>query len=197
MHTRRFSNVIGIDDAPFTPKRTNTLNESYDELVTVVGAVYAKLSLHGVLIFKVTQDGDDATDALINAIKESKFLEHIQLIMLQGIAFGGFNVVDVPRLSKSLNKSVLVVSRREPDMAKIKKALLEKVPNGSKKLSLIEALGPMEPAAGLFIQRYGLTRNEAFSTIKNFSINGLIPEPIRVAHLIGGALIRGISSGRV
>ncbi len=150
-----------------------------------------------MLIFKVTQDGDDATDALINAIKESKFLEHIQLIMLQGIAFGGFNVVDVPRLSKSLNKPVLVVSRREPDMAKIKKALLEKVPNGSKKLSLIEALGPMEPGAGLFIQRYGLTRNEAFNTIKNFSINGLIPEPIRVAHLIGGALIRGISSGRV
>jgi len=184
---KRFSNIIGLDDAPFDRLK--------DETVPVVGAVFADLRLDGVCIFKVRRDGDDATRALIKGIEGSRFMEHIQLVMLQGIAFAGFNVVDVPGLSNALKRPVLVVARRAPNMEAIKRALLERVPNGRKKLSLIEALGPMEPSNGVFVQRYGLSMEEAHHTLERFSINGLIPEPIRVAHLIAGALTRGESTG--
>ena len=190
---RHFSNIIGIDDAPFDPTRGS--EKGCLQKVTVVGAVYGGLTLHGVMLFKVAEDGDDATWTLICGIKRSKFWEHIQLVMLQGIALAGFNVVDVPLLSTGIERPVLVIARKAPSMCAIEHAL-RNVRNGAKKLSLIEAMGPMEPLMGVYVQRYGLSLNEARETIRRFSINGLIPEPIRVAHLIGGAISKGISGGR-
>ena len=190
---RRFSNLIGLDDAPFPracPKDDKTIK------VKVVGAVYASLRLDGVMLMEVERDGYDATDVIQERIKVSKFFEHIQLVMLQGIAFGGFNVVDVPRLSKGLDRPVLVVARKKPDMEAIKNALLKKVRGGKEKLRLMEALGPMEPANGVYFQQYGLSREEVLWVLKKFSVNGLVPEPIRVAHLIAGAIATGISTGR-
>lgn len=193
MASRRFSNVIGIDDAPFSPQRGPTSRTC--QRVKVVGAVFAQLALHGVMLFEVTEDGNDAAQILANGITKSKFLDHIQLIMLQGIALGGFNVVDVPLLARRTGRPVLVVARKPPDMEAIEKAL-SCIKDGEKKLDMIRALGPMEPIQGVYCQRYGLTREEAERTLDLFCINGLIPEPIRVAHLIGGALIKGVSSGR-
>ena len=190
---RRFSNVIGIDDAPFVPRRGTP--RAMTKKVKVVGALFARLNLHGVILFEVTEDGDDAAAVLAQGIVRSKFLGHIQLIMLQGIALGGLNVVDVPWLSKETGRPVLVVARRAPDMDAMERAL-SSVKDGDKKLAIIHSLGPMEPIGGVYCQRYGLSREEAEETLRLFCVNGLIPEPIRVAHLIGGALVNGVSSGR-
>lgn len=184
---RKFSNVVGFDDAPFA--------RNDDGPVTVVGAVFADLRLDGVLTGTVDKDGADAADALAGLVLDSKFAGHIRLIMLQGIALGGFNVVDVPLLKQTTGLPVLVVSRINPDMAAIKKALLTEIPGGRHKWSIIEALGDMEPVQGVYIQRAGLSREEASSVITRFHINSRIPEPIRVAHLIAGAIATGQSRG--
>ncbi len=187
MRQKKISNVVGFDDAPFA--------RDYRGPVTVVGAVFAGLRLDGVLTGTVEKDGDDAARSLATLILESKFAGHIRLIMLQGIALGGFNVVDVPQLQKTTGLPVLVVSRVSPDMASIKKALLAGIPAGNNKWSLIENLGDMEAVNGVFIQRAGISREDAASVIGRFSINSRIPEPIRVAHLIAGAIATGQSRG--
>ena len=187
MSPRKFSNVIGFDDAPF--------KRDHRGRVTVIGAIFADLRLDGVLVGTIKKDGDDAARNLADLILESKFAGHIRLILLQGIAMGGFNVVDVPSLRKATGLPVLVVSRVNPDMAAIQKALLADIPNGRRKWSIIEDLGEMEPVNGIFIQRSGITPDEAASVIRRFSINSQIPEPIRVAHLIAGALSTGQSRG--
>lgn len=187
MSPRKFSNVIGFDDAPFEREHRGA--------VTVVGAVFADLRLDGVIIGTIEKDGDDAARNLTDLVLESKFAGHIRLIMLQGIAMGGFNVVDVPSLNKATGLPVLVVSRVNPDMAAIRKALLTDIPDGKRKWALIKNLGDMEPVDGIFIQRSGISRDEAMSVIRRFSTNSRIPEPIRVAHLIGGAISTGQSRG--
>ena len=187
MSPRKFSNIIGFDDAPFDRGRRVA--------VSVVGAVFADLRLDGVLIGTIEKDGNDAARALADLILESKFAGHIRLIMLQGIALGGFNVVDVPSLRQATGLPVLVISRVNPDMSAIQKALLAGIPEGQRKWSIIENLGEMEPVNGIFIQRAGLSRDEASSVIRRFSINSRIPEPIRVAHLFAGALATGQSRG--
>ena len=108
MSRNRFSNVIGFDDAPFTPR--------WEGNVTVVGTVFARLRLNGVLVGEVEKDGTDAAAQLAQLVKQSKFFENVQLIMLQGIALGGFNVVDVFQLHEQLALPILVVARRQPDM---------------------------------------------------------------------------------
>ena len=184
---RRFSNVIGFDDAPFPANYTGG--------VKVVGTVYAKSQLNGILIGDVKRDGTDAARKLTALISQSKFAQTIQLIMLQGITLAGFNVVDVFALHEKLNLPVLVVARKRSDMAAIQKALL-KMPGGLRKWALIEQLGPMKAAANVYVQCVGLTLEQATAVVDQFTTAGHIPEPLRVAHLIAGAIMNGQSRGR-
>ncbi len=184
-----FSNVIGFDDAPFTPESTGP--------VKVVGTVYARQRLTGVLVGDVLRDGDDAAEVLARLIAGSKFAGNLHLVLLQGIALGGFNVVDVFALHAQLDLPILVVARREPDMEAIRDALLTQIPNGARKWAVIERLGPMESLRHVYVQRVGLTLSEADDVLRQFTIEGHIPEPLRVAHLIAGALVNGESRGRV
>jgi hypothetical protein len=187
MGSRKFSNVVGFDDAPFDRGHTGP--------VPVVGAVFAGLRLDGVLTGSIEKDGNDAAESLARLVLGSKFAGHIRLIMLQGIALGGFNVVDAPALSESTGLPVLVVARGNPDRDGIRQALFNGIPGGPRKWSVIEALGEMEPANGIYMQRVGLGREEAEAVIRRFSVNSNIPEPIRVAHLIAGAMATGQSRG--
>jgi endonuclease V-like protein UPF0215 family len=188
MLPRHIPNLVAFDDGPFPREHTGR--------VPVVGTVYADLRLDGVLVGAITKDGHDAAEALGRLIRESRFDGHIRLVMLQGIALGGFNVVDVFALQAFLERPVLVVSRRRPDLPAMRDALLAHIPGGAAKWGIIERLGPMEPAGPVFIQRVGLEREEALETVLHFAVHGHVPEPLRSAHLIAGALVKGQSRGK-
>jgi len=185
---RRISHVIGFDDAPF--ERTHRGD------VLVVGAVYAGARLEGVLSGKVRRDGVNSTQTLVRLVSRSRFAAHAQAILLQGIAFAGFNVIDLPGLHQALHLPVIAVARKQPDFAKIRRALLQRVPGGRRKWRLIEQLGPMEPVAGIFVQCAGITSDKAGALIKRLAIHSRLPEPLRTAHLIAGGVITGESRHR-
>ncbi len=184
---RHYSHVVGFDDAPFAPGHRGD--------VAVVGAVFAGLRLEGVLVGKVRRDGANATDVLARLVTASKFRQ-LRLILLQGIAVAGFNVVDVEALHRATGLPVLAVCRRAPRFPRIRTALLARVRGGARKWGLIERLGPMEKLAGVHVQRCGLEPAEAEVLIRRLAVNGNIPEPLRAAHLIAGALGTGQSRGR-
>ena len=146
MRPRAFSHVVGFDDAPFAREHRGD--------VAVVGTVYAGLRLEGVLVGRVRRDGANATEVLARLVTGSKFRQ-LQLILLQGIAVAGFNVVDVVALHRLTGLPVLAVSRRAPRFARIRSALLARVRGGARKWALIEKLGPMEKVGGVFVQRIG------------------------------------------
>jgi hypothetical protein len=189
MARRRLSHVIGFDDAPF--------ERSHRGDVLVVGAMFAGARLDGVLSGKVRRDGANATRVLADIISRSHFRDHLQVILLQGIAFAGFNVVDIHALHATLGIPVLVVTRRRPDLDAIRRALLHHVPGGARKWKLIERTGPMEPVAGVYVQRAGLSLTETETLLKRFSPHSTMPEPLRTAHLIAAGVTLGESSHRV
>lgn len=186
--TPGFSHVAGFDDAPFA------LGHRGD--VLVVGAVFSGPRLEGVLSGKVRRDGANATDRLIALVAGSRFYPQLQAVLLQGIAFAGFNVVDIHRLHGALERPVLVVCRRLPDLDRIREALLNHVPGGRRKWKLIERAGPMEPLARVYVQRAGLSPAAAEALIGDFALNGRLPEPLRTAHLIAGGIATGESRHR-
>ncbi len=182
------SHIIGFDDAPFL--------RSHRGNILVVGSVYSSLRLEGVVSGRIRRDGVNATRVLVQLVTGSKFGAHLQLVMLQGIALGGFNVVDVHQLHRRLGVPVLVITRRAPNLDAIREALLTRVPGGARKWRLIERLGPMEPLAGVHVQRVGLSSVEAAEVIRRTAVHGRIPEPLRTAHLIAGGIGTGESRGR-
>lgn len=185
---RPLANVIGFDDAPF--------EHAHRGDVPIVGAVFARTRLDGVIVDHVRRDGRNSTERIVAAVRGSRFAGHVQAVVLQGIALAGFNVVDIQALHVALGLPVLVVARKRPDLAAMRRALLGRVRGGARKWALIERAGEMEPLGGVFVQRVGFERERARRFLRELSVHGALPEPLRVAHLIAGAIGSGQSRGR-
>jgi endonuclease V-like protein UPF0215 family len=207
-------NVVGFDDGPFAREHRGR--------VLLVGAVCSGTRLDGVVSGHVQRDGADATRRMIELVRGSQFEAHIRAVILQGIAVGGFNVVDVYELSATLGVPVLVIMRRQPDLDAMRRALFSDAPRvrprvrgAARKWRLIESAGPAErlpstrratprvpptglrvDSAGLWVQRVGLSALEARALVDATTLHGHLPEPIRVAHLIAGGIATGRSRGR-
>ncbi|MEM6959187.1 MAG: DUF99 family protein [Myxococcota bacterium] len=188
------SNIVGFDDAPFDHEHRGD--------VAIIGTVCARTRLDGVLSARVRRDGDDATDAMIRLVQAHA--NHVQAVVLQGIAVAGFNVVDIHRIHETLERPVLVVARRRPKMEKVLRAA-GALPGGAAKRALIEAAGAMEEVAppesgprrsAVFVQRAGLTLDAAAGLLRATTLHGNLPEALRLAHLIAGGVTTGASRGR-
>jgi endonuclease V-like protein UPF0215 family len=184
----RWSHVIGFDDAPFPPDHRGA--------VLIVGAVYAGARLDGVLSCRVRRDGANSTERLTTCVARSRYYAQIHAVLLQGIALAGFNVVDIHELSAQLARPVIAIMRRRPDLAAIREALLGRVRSGSSKWRLIQRAPAVEPVGKMFVQRVGISEAEACALIEQHARHGVLPEPLRAAHLIAGGVVTGESTGR-
>ena len=184
--------VLGIDDAPFDKFR--------DKKVLVVGTIFRGGNyLDGILSTHITPDGTDSTKNLIKIINSSKHKGQLQFIILDGIALGGFNVIDIQKLSEKTKFPVIIVIRNYPNLLKIKKALM-RLKNGKGKIKLLEKAGKIFPVEiknkKIYIQISGLSLDKAKEIVKLTSTRSLLPEPIRAAHLIASGIVLGESRGR-
>ncbi|MFZ5556364.1 MAG: DUF99 family protein [Pseudomonadota bacterium] len=184
----KLNHVIAFDDAPFAAGHRGD--------VPVVGVVYADRRPEGVLITRVRRDGANATAVLARAIAQSRHYRHLRLILLQGIALAGFNVVDIDALAAQARLPVLVVVRRRPDMEAVRRALLTRVPGGQRKWRLVERAGLPERIGGCWIQRAAISRAAAEAVLRRFAVYSRVPEPLRMAHLVAGAIGAGESRHR-
>jgi endonuclease V-like protein UPF0215 family len=136
-------------------------------------------------------DGEDVTGYLAGWIGGLRTLPALQGVILGGITVAGLAVVDVTDLAERLGLPVLVVTRRNPvgsDLADALRAagldhrlaLLERVPR---------AFGVGE---GLYLAHAGSSR-----LVLSCLAKSRLPEPLRVAHLIGQAIVLRESRGRV
>jgi len=180
-------NVIGFDDAPF--------DKAHRGDVPLVGTVWAKHRLDGVLYGRVRRDGRNSTNAIAELLLGSRFDDHVKCVLLQGITVAGFNVVDLEELHQRVGRPVIAVARHQPRRKLIRDALLTRVPGGARKWALIEKAGEMEPMAGVWVQRAGITPAKAEATVRLHATHGNLPEPLRMAHLLGAALVYGHSHG--
>jgi endonuclease V-like protein UPF0215 family len=183
---RRLSNVIGFDDAPHVRGLAGR--------VGLIGCVCSGPRLDIVVRDTVEKDGTDATEVMARLVRD-KDLTHVRAVMLQGITFAGFNVVDIHRLSTRLELPVLVVARKRPRLELVFKAL-EAIDGAAAKRALMEAAGLPEACGEVWVQRAGLSLEEAARMLERTTQHGVIPEPLRLAHIIAGGTTTGKSRGR-
>ena len=103
-------------------------------------------------------------------------------------------MIDVQELSKKTGLPVIVVIRRNPDINNIKKTFIKI--NKKEKTKLLEKAGNVIQVDDIFVQLTGIELEQAKKILKIVCTRSLIPEPIRLAHLIASGVTTGESRGR-
>ena len=178
--------VLGIDDGRFVPRTKG--------IVDVVGVVYrGGYWFEGVMRTEITIDGLDATEKLVAMIKNSAYYGEIRVIVLDGVTFAGFNVVDINELSCMVDLPVMSVAREKPDIEEIRSAL-KNLPDFEKRWQAMLNAGELfevETRNGenpVYVQSAGFLREDAVMILKRTSTRSNIPEALRVAHIIASGL---------
>ncbi len=183
--------MLGLDDAAFTWD---------DATVPVVGVVMrGGRYVEGVARTDVTVDGDDATDRLIELLRASRFAPDLEAVLIDGVAFGGFNVVDVGRVAADAATPVVTVTRGVPDLVAMRRALDAHHADAERRWRLIAGVPTRTvPTEGvpLTVGAAGCSLDAAVEIVARTTVRGLVPEPLRLAHLIATGVFRGESRGR-
>ncbi len=163
-------------------------------LVPVIGVVFrGGYWLDGVMRTDVNVDGFDSTHKIISMILNSPHYKQLRVVMLNGITFAGFNVVDIQKLYQKTNLPVITVTRERPNFEEIRKAL-ENLPRSKERWKSIKNCGePTEVFTRnrnekVYMQFYGLKLDDAKKIVQLTSTRSSIPEPLRVAHLIASGI---------
>jgi len=178
---------VGFDDGPFLRGRRG--------LVPVCGVVCAGTRFEGMVWGRVRQDGWNATDVLSGLLVDGKFLKQLHAILLDGVTFAGFNVVDLGALSARTGKPVVAVMRHAPDLAAIA-SVARALPRSDRRLELLARAGPIHHVAPFTFQCHGVEPDTAAEILRRTTDRGYVPEPLRLAHLVAGAVKNGQSGRR-
>ena len=176
--------VLGVDDGAFVPHSRG--------FAPIIGVVFrGGYWLDGVVSTKVEIDGFDATDKLSSMIIRSAHYRQLRVIMLDGITFAGFNVVDIKRLNAETGLPVIVVTRDRPNFDDVHSAL-KNLPESEKRWEALLNAGQIfevnTKTKKVYIEISGISEDDARKIVKLTSTRSSVPEPLRVAHLIASGL---------
>ncbi len=176
--------VIGVDDGKFT---SHTKGD-----VLVVGVVFrGGYSIEGVMHTKIGIDKLDATEKITEMINSSLHRPQLRLIMLSGVTFAGFNIVDIKKLHFDSGLPVMTVTHNQPNLDAIYEAL-KHLPQTEARWRIIQATGQIysikNKGVKLYLGLAGLSLADAQVILELTSTRGSYPEPLRVAHLIASGI---------
>lgn len=178
--------VLGVDDGIFTPHVKGS--------ALIVGVVFRGGSwLDGIMSTRAEVDGFDATDKIATMVNSSPHRKQLRVIMLDGVTFAGFNVVDIKRLASETQLPVIAVTRDEPNFEDIYKAL-KNLPRSEERWKAVQNAGKIvrvytrNKKERVFIETAGINAEDAEKIVKLTSTRSSVPEPLRVAHLIASGI---------
>ena len=183
--------VLGVDDGAFTPH--------VEAWVPVIGVVFrGGYWVDGVIHTKIEVDGFDATDKISSMITNSPHYKQLRVIMLNGITFAGFNIVDIRTLNAQTELPVIAVTRHKPNLEEIRKALTNLSDREQRWQAILNA-GPITEVKTrnenekIYVHIAGISEDSAAKILRLTSTRSNVPEALRVAHLVAS----GISSEKV
>ena len=139
-------------------------------------------------------DGLDATEKLISMLRRWSF----DAVMLAGVSFAGFNLVDSAVVFEEFSKPVIVISRTKPNNIAVKNALRKHFEDWRVRWGVFEKLGPvwevvwMPNEPPVYVEVVGAELDWASRLIRAASLCCRVPEPIRVARLVARGLTRRV-----
>lgn len=169
--------------------------ESYTGRVRSVlaGVVMRKdLRIDGFSFGSVTVGGMDATEEVIRMIRSLERSD-LNAIMLSGCVIAWFNVMDPEKIAESTGLPVICVTYE--DSEGLAEDIRYHFPDDAVRFGAYEKLGErraVDLATGkkVFIGSWGVSPDDAARFCNDFTLDGKIPEPLRVARLCARHLSR-------
>lgn len=188
MSTATKPHLLGIDDAAF-------LRNQHPPVPIVAVLMEDSTVVEFVAIASFAVDGNDATGFIARWTRGLRAFPSVDALVLGGITLAGLGVVDAVTLSRRLARPVLVVTRKRPRADELMRALAAA---GLQERQPLVARAPpaVHVGPGLYLAHAGIDREGALRLLRLGSRKARIPEALRVAHLIGRALVDGASRGR-
>jgi hypothetical protein len=156
--------------------------------------------IDGFALTEITVGGMDATDGAIELVK-SLDRNDINLIMLNGCVVAWFNVIDLIRLHEVLKLPLICVTYEESQG--LAKYFREYFPGDwEKRISIYERNGGRREALlhtgyKVFIREVGLEFDDALKLLNEFTLQGGVPEPLRLAKLLARTIHIAILGGKL
>ena len=176
--------VVGVDDGSFPTNET----KKRDALLLAV--LLRGSRIRGVRIGTIEVDGNDARSVLESLVRAFSF----DFVMLSGISFGGFNIIDISRLADKLKKPVVAISGDRPDNRAVRNALKDHFGDWETRWRCVRSAGrlyrckPLNAEPQLYFEVKGASPNVARNVIVETSVISRLPEPIRVARILAKGL---------
>jgi len=176
--------IVGVDDGAFR------LSKRAKQRTLLVAVLFDNLALLSLRVGRIRVDGRDA-NAVIRSLLERMSCD---TVMLSGISFGGFNVVDIAQLSRVLRRPVIAVTGERPHNEAVRTALREHFEDWRDRWRMVRSAGrvhsiTLHGESPLYFEVQGATHLFAKRAIASTAVISRLPEPIRVARI----LARGLS----
>ena len=173
-----------MDDGAFTRRQARA------PLVALVWS--GPDEIEAVAIGSVAVDGRDATERIVALVRGTRQFEGIRAVLLDGVTFGGFNVVNLDRIARDLGRPVVAVTREAPDLARICAAIYAYFPDDAatrwRRLRRHPLFRVPMGERSILAAAVGCTQEEAIALLHRTIRRGAWPEPLRLAHLIAHAV---------
>ncbi|MEM3391767.1 MAG: DUF99 family protein [Archaeoglobaceae archaeon] len=176
--------------------RVAGIDDSFSgDFCCLVCCVMSGRNIEGFMYEEIEVDGLDSTEKIVKMLRKSKFYKQLKVVYLNGITFGGFNVVDVCEVYERTGIPVVVVMNRMPRLEEFYEGL-KNFKDCDKRLEIVKRAGEIKKVGNLFIQIFGIGYEDAVKMIQMNTFSGKIPETLRIAHLVASAVVHGESKNR-
>ncbi len=152
--------------------------------------------IDGVALGRTRVGGDDATSSIASLYRKLR-RNDVNLIMVSGAILSLYNIVDVDALSARTRLPVICLTYKET--AGIEGSIRRHFPEGADaKLAAYRKLGrrtgvSLRTGHRVFVRAAGVDKDRIGKVLDSFTLQGSIPEPVRVAKLLARAwLARGV-----
>jgi len=181
--------VAGVEDGSFEAFRRGLADADQYTVLCLTklrGAV-----IQDVRLRRVKVDGLDATDALLNMLTGLE----VDAVILGGVTFAGFNVVDVERVYRETGVPVIVFSTDRPDVEATLGALRKHFSDWRERWGMYGALGDIHPLKigdhpAVYYECVGCSTEFAEDVLVDQALTARTPEALRVANMVA----KGLSS---
>jgi uncharacterized protein len=177
LHTTKAIRALGVAES-FRPSARKS---------TLAGVVVrTDLVVDGFVFGAATVGGDDATRAVLRMYRRLR-RKDVNLIMLNGCVISRYNIVDVDELARRSGLPVVCLTYNES--TGIEGAIRRHFERPEERIESYRKLGPrssilLHTGHRMYVRGSGISDSDAKVVLDAFTLQGRVPEPVRLARLL-------------